>query len=127
MSGREMSEESVDLVERQGEVVLSVHWDSGAPGMGANTELVYRLGDRYYLLSESTGYYGPYNDIDELLDEHGILILNTTTKSIDWPSMGPGEVLRRCRIDFDIQPGYTVVINGCRYTRSATGRLERSA
>ncbi len=47
-----------DIVMDDGDISFRHDWDSGGPGAGAGSELVYKFHDLYWPYSEVEGMYG---------------------------------------------------------------------
>lgn len=103
------SDDLYDWVPRYGEEVFSLYWDSGGPGAGAGIESVYRFADRYLACSDTFGWSGPY---DTLEDAYGSIFVSSATKEISSSEWSDDEIIAR----MDLQgPGPELVINGTRW------------
>lgn len=121
--GRPLEDELLERVQEEGTTVFSVAWDSDSPNMGADTEYVCELGGKLYYLSNSAGSYGPYSSLDEALDQHGLLTLNSTTSEIDCKSLAAQEILGRCHCEDDLRAGAVIRVNGEEWAYHGAGQF----
>ena len=71
--------------EEGGEVVLTVHWDSGGPGAGAGANQVVKRGDGYWADFPDFGEtLGPYGSLAEALARCSIGELTSACRAITY-------------------------------------------
>src|SRR4051812_44298077 len=85
--GLEDSESEGDKLVMQiineGGGVFSHDWDSGGPWAGAGAQKVYHWEGRFAVCSLDFGYTaGPFDSLDEALDEQNLLAVNSATVSV---------------------------------------------
>ena len=95
-----------DLAPRFGEEVFMLYWDSGGPGAGAGVERVYRLGGKYLKASDSFGWDGPYDTLDQA---HGTIFVTGATREITCSEWGEDEIIARMELH---DPRSSLMING---------------
>jgi hypothetical protein len=75
---------------------FSLDWDSGGPGAGAGTEVVYRLAGKYLYLSSTYGWTGPFDTLDEA---YGDIFVSAATQSIWCSEWSEEEVIARMTLN----------------------------
>ena len=95
----------LEQVHATGQVVFSLYWDSGGPG-GAGYETVYELAGKYLYSSDSFGWTGPF---DSLEDAYGSIFVSGATREISSTEWDEDEII--ARIDLHGEPD-GLTING---------------
>jgi hypothetical protein len=84
-----------ELAQQVGDCVFSLDWDSGGPGAGAGTENVYRIAGKYLYLSNTYGWTGPFETLD---DAYGSIFVSAATQSIHCSEWSEEEIIRRIQL-----------------------------
>lgn len=85
-----------EVVRGLGHEVFSLDWDSGGPGAGAGTEVVYRLAGKYLYLSSTYGWTGPYDTLDEA---YGHIFVSAATDSVCCSEWSEDEIIARMTLN----------------------------
>ena len=65
----ELSDEELgERISEQGERVFSLHWDSGAPGIGAGMDSIYKFKNQYWNYSFDNEVSGPFDSLTEAME-----------------------------------------------------------
>lgn len=92
-------DELLDQVHATGRLVFSLYWDSGGPGAGAGYENVYELAGKYLYSSDSFGWTGPFDSLD---DAYGSIFVSAATREISSTVWDEEEII--ARIDLHGEP-----------------------
>ena len=71
-----------EIVMEEGDVIFQHDWDSGGPGAGAGSEIVYKFGGLIWPYSETEGVYGPMKTLEEALASGDFLTVTDATTGI---------------------------------------------
>lgn len=82
----ERPEDPMEEIREHGEVVGRHEWDSGGPGAGAGSLVVYRYAGKFFG-DDDVASIGPYATFAEAADALGLLRETDATTSI-WVSLG---------------------------------------
>lgn len=96
-----------EVLSGLGHEAFRLEWDSGGPGAGAGTELVYEFQEKYFTASADFGWNGPYESLDEALG--GRIIVTGATREISCWEWTDEELIARMELH-DPQP--VIRING---------------
>lgn len=97
-------------IVRYGEVVFSVFWDSGAPGAGADYELIFRWRDSYAVCLSFDEPQGPYNSLGQAVKATELNRVTEATASIDSRELSSEQIAKMLRYIGD--PPFGLRING---------------
>jgi hypothetical protein len=100
-------EELLDQIVENGRVVFSHEWDSG--GLGAGTETIYCWKGQYAVDSLDTGSSGPYDALEDALDENDLLVVTSATTEISCPALSATRLAEMLSGEED---GHVIEING---------------
>lgn len=89
----------LEQVHATGRLVFSLYWDSGGPGAGAGYENVYELAGKYLYSSDSFGWTGPFDSLD---DAYGSIFVSEATREISSTVWDEDEII--ARIDLHGEP-----------------------
>lgn len=84
-----------EVAQQVGRSVFSLEWDSGGPGGGAGIETVYRISGKYLYLSNTYGWTGPFDTLD---DAYGHIFVTDATQSIDCSEWSDEEIIGRMQL-----------------------------
>jgi len=121
LSDKELGER----ISEQGERVFSLHWDSGAPGIGAGVDSIYKFKNQYWNYSFDNELFGPFDSLDEAMQRPDFLGITGATECIYCTELTAPEVACRLEIYDDIEPGHRVQINHEEWEVSSDGKLKR--
>jgi len=108
-------DEFIERVNRDGEEVFEHEWDSGGPGAGAGCERVVMYKGQFWYCSNDQGTHGPYDDLQQALDSHGLLMVNEATTEIYSSMMSTEEILEQLGCQFEDTENFELIINGEAY------------
>lgn len=94
-----------ELLSRLGLEVFRLEWDSGGPGAGAGTELVYEFQGKYFTASADFGWNGPYETLDEALA--GKIFVSAATREVWCSEWSEEEIIARMEL-YDPLPRITI-------------------
>lgn len=115
---------SVDRIIDRGDCVFTHDWDTNSPGGGAGSEQVYCWKGEYAIASTDYGDSGPFDSLEEALQEQDLLLVTGATTSIDCTEIGTEDLAARLLFD---DPPSSICINGERWIYNADeGRFERN-
>ena len=117
-------EELLEEICENGEPVFCMFWGSGAPGAGADCEIVYYWNGSYAVSSSSEDLLGPYDSLNAALRENdGLLRVTPATERIECESMSGKAIAAMLRSEAD-KP-LTFKINGekWKYERASGFRM----
>jgi uncharacterized protein (TIGR02996 family) len=119
-----IAEEIKEYIIEEGEMVYELEWDSGGPGAGAGVNSVHHWKGKY-VSSSDNGHEGPFNSLDEALEEDdGLLCVNSATGCINSSVMSAKEIAKRL-VCYE-KDGFEVQINGQYWVyRAATNDFKR--
>ncbi|UCG87838.1 MAG: hypothetical protein JSW71_04630 [Gemmatimonadota bacterium] len=112
-----------ELILEQGEVVFESCWDSGAPGAGAGTEVLYLFRDLYWPCSSTFGLSGPCGSLDEALGGDLGAITDATERIRSIPEVAE-RVASHLRV-VGAPRGKRILINDEAWEVSSSGTLRR--
>ncbi len=98
----------------QSQLVGYVAWDSGAAGVGADSESVYRLSDEYFYLSSAGEEFGPYSTLMTALQENELLKVTEATTKISFSELAEEDIASALVLN-DLADRHPLVINGSRW------------
>ena len=117
-------DETVEAIIVQGDLVFSHDWDSGGPGAGAGSEEVYLWNGQFASASLDFGNQGPFETLDEALEESELLSVSDATTKIKSSIYSDAEIAGRLKCDID---GQEILINETKWTfREKTGKFDPS-
>jgi hypothetical protein len=102
-------EELLDQIIENGKVVFTHDWDSGGLGAGAGSETVYCWKGQYAVDSLDNGPCGPYDALEDALDENDLLVVTSATTGITCPALSAKKLTEMLSCEED---GYVIEING---------------
>lgn len=108
-------EEFIDQVNVDGEEVFAHSWDSGGPRAGAGCERVVIYKGQFWYCSIDQGTHGPYNDLQQALGRHGLLMVNEATTEISSSMMATDEILKTLECSFKDTGNFRFGINCCEF------------
>jgi len=117
-------EELGERISEQGERVFWLYWDSGAPGIGAGADSIYKFKNQYWNYSFDNELVGPFDSLDEAMQWPDFLGVTGATECIYCSEFTAPEVASRLEI-YDAESGHRVQINDEEWEVSPDGRLER--
>lgn len=82
---------------RYGQIVYSVFWDSGAPGAGADYELIFKWRDSYAARLSFDEPQGPYNSLAQAVRAAELNRITSATVSIDSQELSPEQIAKMLR------------------------------
>lgn len=113
-----------DLVQEQGKKVFRYFWDSGGPGAGAGTEVIYHFRELYWPCDSDQGFLtGPFDTLKEAMK--GFVVVNDATKWIECEALRIPALLKAFPVR-GAKVGHVVQVNGTRCVVSAKGKLTQS-
>lgn len=113
----------IDLVLGEGEEVFRVDWDSGAPGVGAGSEIVYELRGLYFAALDE-GWLGPCEDLEVLLEDERLSTLTGATIRIESSRIGAAEIVEL--LEVQLQEPHELEINGTLFRAAPHGEISAS-
>jgi hypothetical protein len=84
---------SANKITQYGKVVYSVFWDSGAPGAGADCELIFKWRERYAARFSWDEIKGPYGSLPEAIKETRLNSITSATVSIDSQELSSQQIV----------------------------------
>ena len=118
----EMDDDLQERIYEEGERVLSLFWDSGGPGAGADYEAVYKFQNVYWRHDSNEGLSGPYTSLTEAMED--FIGVTTATVNISCTELKSNELANQLEI-YDSEPGQSVELNGEEWIIGPDGKLER--
>jgi hypothetical protein len=112
-----------ELIYEEGEDVFRHDWDSGGPGAGANSEIVYRFRDLYWPCSSVEGLFGPTETLQEALKSGDFLKVTSATTSIHCTEIGVARLAKM--LEAATVGPKEFVLNGASWQLTAKGRFNR--
>ena len=113
----------IDLIREDGEIVYTQDWDTGGPGMGAQTDVIFKYRDKYWL-EWASGVSGPRDEIIKVFPEPYIAVTGAT-ESIACREMDADEIIKYIK-PIDLEDKVRITINGNEYNVFPDGKVEPS-
>ena len=120
IQGLDIEDEGWDEFIDSLEPLLSLSWDSGAPGAGAGAEHIYEVEGRFFIHGASFCQHGPFAHLDAALREFHPIITETTV-DVSSSSMSAAEIMARLTF-FEELGDHTFTINDALYRYHAATR-----
>jgi hypothetical protein len=122
--GRFPTEDEYERLIEEKKPVYSVYWDSGAPGVGADAEHVYRWGDGYIILSSGGEDETVYSSLRETIEKTELNYVTEATQEIHSTEMSSEEIAMLLRTDGE--GSYRVLVNGEALQTDGSGRFRKA-
>jgi hypothetical protein len=101
----------LQLLNKNGRMVYSLFWNSGAPGAGADIEYIEEFLGHYWVRTSTDGLSGPYESFAEVFGDE-FRYVTSATESIWCTEMSTEELLSKLILDKDsLDPDFTIEIN----------------
>ncbi len=113
------TEDEYDRLIGEEKPVFSIHWDSGAPGAGADSEHVYRWGDGYIVLPGGGEDETVYSSLREAIEQTERNYVTEATQEIHSTEMSSEEIAMLLRTDGE--GSHRVLINGETWQTEGSG------
>jgi hypothetical protein len=119
------AEDEYDRLIGEEKPVFSIHWDSGAPGAGADSEHVYRWGDGYIVLFSGGEDETVYPTLRDAIEESGMNLVTGATQEITSSQLRSEEIAALLQTDEE-EESYRIVINGESWQAKGSGEFRRA-
>lgn len=116
-----------DLIREKGKQVFEHDWDSGGPGAGAGTEVIYRFQDLYWPDSEVEGIYGPGESLEEALEAGGFLKVTDATTAISCVEFSAAELAKMLQAAAGDEADVVFLLNGQKWRLAPNGQFSKLA
>ena len=116
-----------DLIREKGKKVFEHDWDSGGPGAGAGTEVIYRFQDLYWPDSEVEGIYGPAESLEEALEAGDFLKVTDATTAISCVEISAVELAKMLQAAAGDEADVVFLLNGQKWQLDPNGQFSKLA
>jgi hypothetical protein len=115
-------DDKLEEIAEDGEIVFALWWDSGAPGPGADREVVYKYQGQYFLVTSDPELYGPYGSVASAIG--GFETVGPATEGISCTEMSTEELVALLEYSGGGEE-ITLTINGEKWKGTLSGELIR--
>ena len=112
----------VEKIIEEGEIAYKLYWDSGGPGAGADSEIIYKYAGEYFRATSDEPMDGSYQSLSEALDDRYLMITDAC-EAIWCDEISTEEIVKRLEL-CDVTDGHGLSINDISYEVSS-GKIKK--